>query len=290
MLCCPKPLSLLATSRAITYVFALAITFVYAGNISHNATFISLIATLKHCEKFYILESATLLHGYNFNSATYYTDAVTGQAVYFENDYVTGQSAWRGYPKNGAYVQYGQINFATVSDQTSSGRNPHLSLPAGMFDASAGSISIEAWYSAGAVNTYNNRIFQFGPYDHQYDSWAVCRNMNNGLMQLQYVSSPNGWYFSNWTSSVYFNSALRYHVVMTISTSDIARLYVNGNLFVTNFNMRIPTPNVFFVGGTWGGSPQDSLVGSVDEFRIWSGALSASQVAANYAAGPGNSH
>ena len=77
------------------------------------------------------------------------------------------------------------------------------------------------------------------------------------------------------------------HLVMTLSVEGYARLYVNGTLaIIASYALpAIPTPTYFNIGH-WSTTDQ-YLTGSVDEFRIWNGILSASEVLSNFFAGPG---
>ena len=67
-----------------------------------------------------------------------------------------------------------------------------------------------------------------------------------------------------------------------------AEIYVNGNLaLTTSIPCNIPTVDqqlLFYIGKSFF-YDNAGLIGFVDELRIWSGALSASQVQASYATG-----
>ena len=175
----------------------------------------------------------------------------------------------------GATVANNQANFS------SSG--PYVNLPSGLF-GSYTAVSVEAWVTTG-VNTAWNRIFQFGA-TSSTDSIAVWRNANSNTFLLVWCGSAaveNGKVYT----SMPFNSQMNLHVVVTMSSGDVGRLYINGvykgstPAVVTT----IPSPTVFYVGKSFDGQP--GLIGSVNEFRIWGGALSATDIATRYSQGPG---
>ena len=80
------------------------------------------------------------------------------------------------------------------------------------------------------------------------------------------------------------------HVVWTSdSANHIGRLYVNGALVAVNNNMTLTPADIGTSVNDWLGRSQyndPAFNGSIDEFRIWNGALSPFQVAINAAAGP----
>ena len=74
---------------------------------------------------------------------------------------------------------------------------------------------------------------------------------------------------------------------MTISAGSNAKLYINGVLqgSIPAIVTTIPPPSAFYIGKSFDGSR--GLIGSVNEFRIWGGALSATDIATRYSQGPG---
>ena len=85
-----------------------------------------------------------------------------------------------------------------------------------------------------------------------------------------------------------FDGATSMHVVLTLSAGEYPRLYVNGVLvLLASYSLpAIPVPTYFNIGHS-GGDAYSYLLGSVDEFRIWGGVLSANEVLSNYFAGTG---
>ena len=80
------------------------------------------------------------------------------------------------------------------------------------------------------------------------------------------------------------------HVVWTSDAANhIGRLYVNGALVGVNNSMTFTPADIGPTVNDWLGRsqyPDPAFKGSIDEFRIWNGALSPLQVAINAAAGP----
>ena len=85
-----------------------------------------------------------------------------------------------------------------------------------------------------------------------------------------------------------FDGVTNMHVVLTLSAGEYPRLYVNGVLvLLASYSLpTIPVPTYFSIGHS-GGDANAYLLGSVDEFRIWGGVLSANEVLSNYFAGTG---
>ena len=204
-----------------------------------------------------------LLHQYSFNDGT-------------ARDLVGG-SAFAGTLMAGATVTGNQATFATSG--------PYVNLPSGLF-GSYMAVTVEAWVTTG-VNTGWPRIFQFGASVtlSQANSFTVYRESSTNKFSLCWRDSTATQYAY---SDVAFNSQSNFHVVMTISIGDYARLYINGVLQTTTAAVvsSIPPPTVFYIGKSF--KADTGLVGSVNEFRIWGGALSATDIATRYSQGPGD--
>ena len=173
----------------------------------------------------------------------------------------------------GATVTNNQANFTTSGQ--------YVNLPSGLF-GSYTAVSVETWVTTG-VNTGCARIFQFGTSETSNEnSLIVSIDASSEIIFMTYVGSHSSHY-----SSVPFDSQTNLHVVMTVSEGAYASVYTNGVLqgatpVAVN---RIPPPNAFFIGKSSVSDP--GLIGSVNEFRIWGGALSAADIATRYSQGPG---
>ena len=176
----------------------------------------------------------------------------------------------------GATVTNNQATFATSG--------PYVNLPSGLF-GSYTAMSVEAWVTTG-VNSGYERIFQFGD--------SATSNVNSMLVSCGsgpqvfdftwFVGNSVGTFFS---TSVLFNSQTSLHLVATLSAGGYARLYINGALEGTTSAVvnPIPQPNIFYIGKSFDGT--SGLIGLVNEFRIWGGVLSATDIATRYSQGPG---
>ena len=203
----------------------------------------------------------TLLHRYSFNDGTA-SDSVAG-------------SAYAGSLVGGATVTSNQANFTTVT--------AYVSVPSGLF-GSYTSMSVEAWLTTG-VNSEYAKIFQFGA-SGTSSSNSIFIDRASNVIRLAWLNSNGDQFFS--LSSVQFDRQVNMHVVLTMSTGDYARLYINGVLQESTPAVvsPIPPPTVFYIGKSFV-STDPRFVGSVSEFRVWGGALSATDIAARYFQGPG---
>ena len=180
----------------------------------------------------------------------------------------------------GAIVINSQATFATSG--------PYVTLPSGLF-GSYTAVSVEAWVTTGVNNGWA-RIFQYGA--------SATTNANSLAVNLCSGSCTSGnflisWLDSAWsyhigTTGVGFNSQTNLHLVMTVSAGDYARLYINGTLagFTPSTVNPLPPATAFYLGKSFV-STDSGLIGSVNEFRIWGGALSATDISARYYQGPG---
>ena len=90
-------------------------------------------------------------------------------------------------------------------------------------------------------------------------------------------------------TSVTFSGQRNLHIVMTVSTGDYARLYINGVLAGATAAVVSPLPpaTAFYIGKSFE-SGNAGLIGSVNELRIWGGALSDADITTHYSQGPGD--
>ena len=77
------------------------------------------------------------------------------------------------------------------------------------------------------------------------------------------------------------------HVIATFTVGGYARLYINGQLAASSYYTypTMPYANVFYLGKSL--SPYNPyMVGSIDEFRIWGGAIGQADALSSFLAGP----
>ena len=187
-----------------------------------------------------------------------------------------GGSAYAGSLIVGATVTNNEATFTTSGQ--------YVNLPSGLF-GSYTAVSVEAWVTTG-VNSGYQRIFQFGDSaTSNYNSMLVwCGSAPQFLDFTWFVGNSVGSFFA---TTVLFNNQTSLHLVMTVSAGANAKLYINGVLSgITSAVVNpIPQPNSFYIGKSFDGAP--GLIGSVNEFRIWGGVLSATDIATRYSQGPG---
>ena len=212
--------------------------------------------------QFPIFLGYTLLHRYSFNDGTA-SDSVGG-------------SAYAGSLMAGATVTNNQASFTTSG--------PYVNLPSGL---SAGymALSVEAWVTTG-VNTGWTRIYQFGTSAaSNTNSFGIFRQNGPNSFALMWQDVFSTW--NTFTSSVQFDSQTNVHVVVTAYAFGYASLYINGILqgSIPVVSNPIPMSTIFYIGKSFDSTA--GFIGSVNEFRIWGGALSATDIATRYSQGPG---
>lgn len=221
--------------------------------------------------------NALLLHRYAFND---------GRAAD-----LMGGKPWAGVVGTGASVG--------DDGQVTCGNSSCVTLPSDsniLCDYT--SITVEAWVTTGINDAYNV-IFGFGSSSSTLaDSLFLMRhNFFDGSLALSWFD-PDGTRCSHsdfdptdncheYYSNHPFSNQTDMHIAVTASAGDYARLYVNGVLMGATpvVLTSVPSPKHFVIGQSFNGS-ESTLVGSIDEFRIWGGVLSAACVAKNYEDGP----
>ena len=175
----------------------------------------------------------------------------------------------------GATVTNNQATLATSSQ--------YVKLPGGLF-GSYTAVSVEAWVTT-EVNSDYAHIFQFGALGNSNKNSIIVFSSSSNTFKLSWVDGAGSEL--PFISAAPFNSQKNVHVVMTVSTGDYARLYIHGVLKGTTPAVvnPIPPPNVFYISNAFDTSP--GLKGSVNEFRIWGGTLSATDIATRNSHGPG---
>jgi hypothetical protein len=171
----------------------------------------------------------------------------------------------------------------------------YLSLPGNVIDINTNSaITLEAWASIGAANGTWARLFEFGDgtggsdvycapqvsSSANNDHWSITEGIGNGSQNLGSLSptwdgttAHHTWVIDPNTSRLesYINGVLEYSVQN--ATAAIANI----------------STNVVWIGHSpYSGDP--FLTGSVDEFRIYSGALTPQEIAVSDASGPNSTN
>jgi len=220
-----------------------------------------------------------VLHRYSFNGAAGST-AVADTAVV---------SAWGGTLKNGAVVD----TVALGNGQATFNGAGYLSLPNDITESSA-AVTIEAWFTGASGNTDWNRLFQFGATAADSKAITLCR-AKYGVPG----GEAGGLEIQTWlpTTQIRVACATQFnnmpadsHIVAVYDSvvSATFKIYVNGVEIAsasTSAALSVAMGNYNRIGaGFW--SEDQRLHGTIDDFRIWRSALSASTITDHYSWGP----
>lgn len=210
--------------------------------------------------------SPALLHRYSFNETggTNTADAVGGPA-------------WAGTLPNGGAFSNGQLAFSSASSQ-------FVSLPPGLVSGLT-NFSVLTWVQLASTANWA-RVFDFGNNTTVY-MYLAPQNGNTGTPRYALTTNSAGAEQQINCNAV-LTTGVRHQLAVTLN-GHIGVLYLDGLPAGTNSAMML---NPAVLGGTshnYLGKSQWSdpyLDGSIDEFRVYTVALSAAEVAATYALGP----
>ncbi|HVV73387.1 MAG TPA: LamG-like jellyroll fold domain-containing protein, partial [Verrucomicrobiae bacterium] len=209
-------------------------------------------------------------HRYSFNEAPGSTMAVDS----------IGGAAWNGTLFGNAALSGSQL-LLDGSDGT------YVGLPAGII-GNGKAVTVEAWASFGAQSRDWSRLFSFGNIDAQNnisEQFRLSPRAGGNWVDLNYLGAdanhPQGWDYQT-----------NLHIVAVADpTSGFLGVYANGVLIGHASNATTPlSPNpdqLSYIGRSL--YPADPyLIATIDEFRVYEGALSPDRIALDTAAGPNN--
>jgi hypothetical protein len=160
------------------------------------------------------------------------------------------------------------------------GSSGYASLPSGIV-SSLSDFTVSTWVKAGDVDTWS-RIFDFGTGTTKYMFLTV-----NAASYPRYAITASGYSAEikvNGTAA--FTTGAWHHVAITQS-GNTATLYIDGAAAATNTGATLSPSGLGATTQNYIGKSQFStdpyLNGSVDDFRIYSRALSAAEISAIYA-------
>src|SRR5665213_2875940 len=189
-----------------------------------------------------------------------------------------GGPAWTGTLPNGGALSGGQLTLASASSQ-------YASLPAGIV-STLSNFTVMAWVNL--VSTANwARIFDFGNNTTVY-MFLAPQNGSTGKVRYAITTSS-----SNGEQPINCNSTLStgvWHQVAVTLKGNTGTLYVDGIPVGTNSAMTLKPSSLGGTVNNYIGKSQWAdpyLNGSIDEFRIYSVALSSAEIAATYTLGSG---
>ena len=220
----------------------------------------------------------TLTHRYSFNDSPgtiTLTDSVGGPAwdgiVYVDSLF-----------PNGAYLDGSQFQLT--------GQSGYGILPSGMVSGYS-AVTLEFWASLGANPTWT-RVWAFGNQNAGAKDTGIdyCHYAGGDYQNLAFAGGGTNVYVNN---SGGLNNAQNVHVTCVINPANNQMLYYNGTVVKSGslHGALEPLNTIVDDFGLIGRSLYDAdatLLGSVNEFRVYNGVLTKAQVVLNDAAGPDN--
>jgi arabinoxylan arabinofuranohydrolase len=209
-----------------------------------------------------------LAHRYSFSetSGTNVADSIGG-------------AAWNGTLPGGGTFAGGQLTLASASSQ-------YVSLPAGIVSTFS-NCTIEAWVKLNSTASWP-RIFDFG---NNTTSYMFLTPQNGSTSRLRFgITTNSSGGEQQITGTAALGAGVWNHVAVTLNGTN-GILYLNGSPVGTNSGMTIKPSNLGSTANNYLGKSQWAdpyLNGLLDEFRIYSVPLSAPEIAATYALGPGS--
>jgi hypothetical protein len=258
------------------------ITGVGWGTTSIIATYASL--GLSATQSVQVVDVPTaLVHRYSFN------DGTANDSVGSANGTLVGNATISG----------GQLvlsNTTSVAPATN-----YLQLPAGILTNSVNgtsndpAVTVEAWATIKAGQYTWANLFDFGNRDtsgqseydihvcvHASDNSTIAgiSDSDNANVDYQYIDLGSG-------SSL--DGSTNVHITAVFNPpAGYMAIYLNGVLAGADYNVTIPMSGVQAVRNIIGADnwPDPGMQGTIDEFRIYNGALTANEIAATQVLGP----
>jgi hypothetical protein len=215
------------------------------------------------------LGAQTLTHRYSFNNDA--SDSVGG-------------STWNGVLQGTAIVDSSML-------QLDGGG--FVSLPAGLI-TNYTQLSVEFWVTYAPNNLFWTRTFAFGDQNGsgaQMDGVDYTHYAGGNYQNLNFSVPGSGVYVNNPAG---LNGVTNVHVTVVVDPPNNRMLYYNGTTLLSSPVNGGTVPSLSLIADSLnliGKSLYDidpGLIGSIDEFRVYQGALSQTNVALNDAAGPNN--
>lgn len=206
-------------------------------------------------------QGATLAHRWSFTGNT--TDSVGGNTGILQGG-ASVNSDRLVLPGNGTGTNGNRMSFSSPVDL------------GGNFGSTG--VTIETWYTDSGTGTWG-KLFQFGN-NAQGQELGFTHSRGNG--EQSGVDRDGSQLLGEQISQ---NE--EHHLVITISPDGNLNTWVDGDRKLSNTNTNdLSNVNTTFeaIGATSWNDP--GMTGSVNEFRVWSGQLTASEVAANRTSGP----
>jgi hypothetical protein len=162
-----------------------------------------------------------------------------------------------------------------------------VDLPLGDTIGNLTNATFEMWVNWNLQGSWS-RVFDFGQ-DTTNNMFLTPRNGN--IHTMRFAATTGGFATEQQiTITNQLPDGAATHVAVTIDADNqIATLYMNGMPAAIIFNYSFTPSSLGATGNNYLGKSQYAdpyFTGSIDEFRIYNRALSASDIAASYAGGP----
>jgi autotransporter-associated beta strand protein len=224
-----------------------------------------------------------------FDSAAEYPNSVTvaatpntGQCGYWKFNEIAGTKAIDAWGANHgilAATAARDTGYTYRSLKLNGTANSYAYMPTGIF-STLNDFSIAAWVRMDSLATWM-RVFDFGTGTSKYFFLTVQAGIVSGKQTIRYAIKNSGS-----EQQVNFNYALALntwtHFAVTQS-GNTCSLYINGTLVASNTTVSIKpatigSTNQNYIGKSQWNDPM--FKGSIDEFKVYNRALTASEVAA----------
>ena len=217
-------------------------------------------------------QAATLVHQWKFDDLT---DSVGGANATLVGSATTAGSSLQ-LPGGGVFANYASVNIAPTLNGSAS-------------------LTVESWFTMSQLNNWS-KVWMFGQNTGgeprlSYINFTPRTGLGGNFPKSDF--DPTGAGEFNTTAGANPAAMLvntEYHVMTVFDAgTDTQSFYINGVLADTGsmggFNVTNLSPNTMrFGGGFFYGDPD--LQGSIDEISVWSGALTGTEVLAEFNAGP----
>jgi len=237
--------------------------------------------TLKDSDLDFIDDNVELDNGtspIDANDPGLFTGAEIVHRWSFDTDTTDSVGDNTGILVGGATVDPGRLSLTGLGTGTAANHMAFTSPVEVGVNYGATGVTIESWYTDTGTGTWG-KLFQFGTnaagleigYTHTRDNGEMSGVDRDGAKLFEEQVTQNE----------------EHHLVITISSDGNLNTWVDGVQKITDTDtndLANVTSNFEGIGATSWGDP--GMTGSVNEFRIWKGTLSSTDVADNFATGP----
>ncbi len=211
-------------------------------------------------------------------------DPNTGQYGYWKFNEASGTKAidaWGANHATLAATATRDVGYGGQALKLNGTATAYATLPVGIVK-SLTDFTITSWVKMDALTTWM-RVFDFGFGTNTYMFLTVQGGLTSGKSTIRYAIKNNNSaeQFVNFADTFALNTWR--HLAIT-QTGNTCRMYVNGKLVATNTNVNFKpatlgnTTQNYIGKSQWAADPM--LKGAIDEFKIYSRALSLAEIAA----------